>query len=491
MNKSISISLGGFAFFIEEEAYAVLKDYLNNIKNTLRYDDDKVEIINDVEIRIAELFKEYMGTFREVVTIADVKKVIAVLGTPEQINNEEIPENNENKKNQAKKLYRDTEDRIIGGVCSGLAHYIGLETVWMRLITLFLLFTLPFVAIIYIVLLFIVPKAKTVSEKLEMYGKPITFDTIKNWSEIEKAGSKIEKKIASATRLLGGGIKVIIGIVLILLGIVFLGLTLSFGFFNPLLETFPIEFYNSSWKHTVAVVLIYIMIGIPSIVFLVNGFRLVSTKSIFRLPTYVSTLLAIFWIIAIIAFINLSLFHSKFTKTKTVEKNISIELPNISSDTLIVSSVSAPYLIKHQNNFLGIPYNHHNLNTMGDSLVIGIKNELQIMQSPNNEYQLVLAYVTQIKAQEDANEAIEALQYRFKFINNELIFDTFLKTHQNKGFRDQDVRITLYVPNGKFIKNNNIDHFYFNRGNGYDDFWHQNQTLFQMENNQFSVVQQK
>ena len=143
MNKSIAISLGGLAFFIEEDAYAQLQQYIEAVKKSLRHDDDKEEIIKDVETRIAELFKQYLGSSREVINGLDVSEVINVLGTPEQINDGEadIPATESTHETARKKLYRDTDDKFVSGVCSGLAHYFGMEVLWIRITLLILFFS--------------------------------------------------------------------------------------------------------------------------------------------------------------------------------------------------------------------------------------------------------------------------------------------------------------------------------------------------------------
>lgn len=189
MNKTVSIALAGFSFVIEEHAYIKLSDYLQALRNSLEKEEAD-EVMYDIEIRIAEILKGNMGK-REVVSDDDVEKVIAQIGTPEAIGEQEeeyYSENSSYKTNyQAKtqkQLFRDIEGGKIAGVCAGLAHYIGVDVVIIRVIWVaLLLFTVFFPTImIYVILAIVMPKAETASDVLKMKGKPVDFEHIKEES---------------------------------------------------------------------------------------------------------------------------------------------------------------------------------------------------------------------------------------------------------------------------------------------------------------------
>lgn len=490
MNKSISISLGGLAFFIEEDAYAQLQQYIEAVKKSLRHDDDKEEIIKDVETRIAELFKQYLGGNREVINNLDVSEVINVLGTPEQINDGEadIPATESTHETARKKLYRDTDDKFVSGVCSGLAHYFGMEVLWLRIILLILLFSgfgSALVVIPYLVMVILVPEARTVSEKLEMRGKPVTFDNIKSWSEIEKASSKIGKSLEAVFQALGTIFSKLFGIAFIVISVGLIGATITFSFYKEFIGEMPIEFYDTDWKRTLAIVLTYFIILVPALSFFFSGIRLLYKRNALKFSPYLTTTILVSWIIAIIVLINLSVFNYSIFSRESVERKTSIELPSITSDTLTVASVDYQNLIK----FGGKPFLFWNgkreRNIEGDTMVVKIKNEMEIIESKDSAYRMDVVFATHITKRENADEALKAIQYQFKVDNGKLVMNTFLKVHKSYEYRDQDVRITLHVPNGKFVKNDNIEHFYFNHGQGWEDFWHNPNTLFLMTNNKF------
>ena len=198
MNKTLSIGLAGYSFMIEEHAYIKLSDYLSALRSTLDVNEAD-EVMHDIEIRIVEIFRDSLNK-REVVNDADVEKVIAQIGTPEIIEEQEEAYFSDKSKEQKakqdfvytdkKQLFRDPEQQKIAGVCAGLANYIGLDLRTMRAIWLgiFILgiFTAAIsstlIVIIYIILWIVIPKAESAADFLKMKGKPINFDNLKNES---------------------------------------------------------------------------------------------------------------------------------------------------------------------------------------------------------------------------------------------------------------------------------------------------------------------
>ncbi|HLT51709.1 MAG TPA: PspC domain-containing protein, partial [Arenibacter sp.] len=138
MNKTININLANLFFHIDEEAYAKLKHYLEAVKRSFANTNGSDEIIADIEARIAELFHEKMENERQVITQKEVDEVIVIMGQPEDyMVDEDIFEDgpkNVPKTARVKKLYRDIDNKYIGGVSSGLGHYFGIDALWVRLI---------------------------------------------------------------------------------------------------------------------------------------------------------------------------------------------------------------------------------------------------------------------------------------------------------------------------------------------------------------------
>ncbi|MDP4954080.1 MAG: PspC domain-containing protein, partial [Flavobacteriales bacterium] len=181
MNKTITANIGGFAFNIDEQAYQNLLNYLKTIELAYGNQEGGDEIIADIEARIAELFSEKLNDAKQIITNADVEEVILIMGKPEQYESEEASNyenttSNSTRKNR--KFYRDTEEGLLGGVCSGFSHYLGWDPLWLRAIFIALVL-LGFAGIpIYILLWVLIPEAKTRAEKLHMRGEQINVENI-------------------------------------------------------------------------------------------------------------------------------------------------------------------------------------------------------------------------------------------------------------------------------------------------------------------------
>ena len=216
MDKTKNISLGGFSFLIEENAYTALSQYLAEVRQHLQHNSDRDEIIFDVEQRMAELLKDRTAN-REVIMHQDVLYLIEVLGKPEQYVEDEEADKATNAATEAtakafstnKPLYRDIDDRKIGGVLSGLAHYFNISPTMLRIAftVIFILFFMivdwrwlfPFNFIswamlaLYILFWIIVPAALTTAQKLEMQGAAVTLDSLASYKSSSTTSTEWHK----------------------------------------------------------------------------------------------------------------------------------------------------------------------------------------------------------------------------------------------------------------------------------------------------------
>ena len=186
MNPTMNVNIGGCPFIIDEDAFDKIQDYLDIIENHFSTSDGCDEIVSDIEYRFAELLNERPNQ-RPIVSSRDVEQAIKVLGTPADFgafeskrnaHTDEAYDDNEFQPS-GKRLYRNTDDKVVGGVCSGMAAYFGMsDPLWIRLF--FVIATVVFGGgvIVYLFLLISVPKAKTASERLAMRGKPINVENI-------------------------------------------------------------------------------------------------------------------------------------------------------------------------------------------------------------------------------------------------------------------------------------------------------------------------
>ena len=215
MDKTKNISLGGFSFLIEENAYTALSQYLAEVRQHLQHNSDRDEIIFDVEQRMAELLKDRTVN-REVIMHQDVLYLIEVLGKPEQYVEDEEADKATNAATEAsaqafstnKPLYRDIDDRKIGGVLSGMAHYFNISPTMLRIafaVCLILSFVVSYrwiflfngvswaIIILYILLWMIVPAAVTTAQKLEMQGAAVTLDSLASYKSSSTSSTEWHK----------------------------------------------------------------------------------------------------------------------------------------------------------------------------------------------------------------------------------------------------------------------------------------------------------
>jgi len=197
MKEVKKCSISGIAFTLDADAYTLLDRYLDSLKAAYAETADGGEIVADIEARIAELILSQQANTR-VVEVPLLQRIISQMGTAEAISSESEAEKGKKQPRIPRRLYRDTDNARLGGVCAGLGRYFDIDATWVRL-TLFapvllLIFAkmLPFSGILsnflgnlfgvfvlgYFIMWFAVPAARTARQRLEMEGEPITVRSI-------------------------------------------------------------------------------------------------------------------------------------------------------------------------------------------------------------------------------------------------------------------------------------------------------------------------
>lgn len=198
MKKTFQVNLGNRVYNIDEDAYLRLKEYLDRIEGYFSDQREREDIISDIEMRVAELFSERLNPGKQVINLADVSEIIGIMGDPRVISGageSALPETPHYW--GSRRIYRDPDDRVFGGVCSGLAWYFGIDRVIMRLLfVLFMIFGIGLV--VYIILWIVTPEALTTTQKLEMRGDQVNASNIGNFFRDEfesvKKNFRREKK---------------------------------------------------------------------------------------------------------------------------------------------------------------------------------------------------------------------------------------------------------------------------------------------------------
>ncbi len=179
MKKTIPITIAGQLFHIEEDAYQALQAYLDSIKAHFDGLPERDEVIADIESRIAERFLENSKAENKIVTIDQVNSLIASMGNVEDFDDEAPKQKQQtNATPQKKRLYRNPNDAIIAGVCSGIAAYFNIDPLIVRVLWGASLFLGGGGLIAYIIFWIIMPEAKTTTEQLQMRGQPVTLESV-------------------------------------------------------------------------------------------------------------------------------------------------------------------------------------------------------------------------------------------------------------------------------------------------------------------------
>lgn len=175
MKRTIQINLAGSIFNIDDDAYEVLRDYLSAVERQFLSATDGREVIHDLELRMAELFTERLKPLRQVISVDDVREVLKVLGNPEDIGGRQDggyrytnPYSGRYQgRRRNRRMYRDPEDKPIGGVCSGMAWYFNTDPLLIRILFVIALF-MGFGFLLYLILWIALPVAQTPDQVAEM-----------------------------------------------------------------------------------------------------------------------------------------------------------------------------------------------------------------------------------------------------------------------------------------------------------------------------------
>lgn len=487
MNKTVNINLGGMFFHIDEDAYQKLTRYFDAIKRSLSNSSGQDEIIKDIEMRVSELLNEKQKSEKHVVGLSDVDEVIAVMGQPEDYiieeDNQQHQSFNNNTTRKSKKLYRDKEKGMIGGVAAGLGHYFGIDAVWIRVILILLVWGAGTGVLAYIILWIVMPEAVTTSEKLEMTGEPVNIsniekkvreefenvsDKIKN-ADYDKYGNQIKSGAGKIGSTFGDFILSVfkvfakfLGIILIITGLTTL-IFLLIGVFTLGSSTF-IDF---PWQDFVEAgnftdypiwtfgLLMFFAVGIPFFFLTILGFKLLSPnmKSIGNIAKY--TLLAL-WIIAVALAISIGIKQaSAFAIDGRVVKKENIMLQ--ATDTLHIKFVHNDYYAKNVDDRNNFRITQDSANT---DVIYSNEVRFEIKKTDEKLPYIKIEKEAKGKSLPEAKKRAEQIRYNYKIIGNQLILDNYLLSDLKNKFRDQEIEITLYLPEGTLFKvDSSVQHY--------------------------------
>ena len=496
MNKTININLGGFFFHIDEIAYQKLRRYLESISRSLSDDPQgKNEIIADIEARISELLSEKITDARQVVNEGDIDDIIKIMGQPEDYADAEEAYSSSShsySRNSAsgKKLFRDGDDKFLGGVASGIAHYFDIDTIWVRLGLLALFFGAGFGVLLYIILWILLPEAKTTAEKLQMEGEPVNIDNIekkireefsnvsdkvsvvaKEASEKIKEGAnefsdKMSKTFSGKTKKNNGAsdffdtigkiilaiFKVIgkfIGIIIIFVSAAVILSLIIGGFSLGGLEwlnvdgdfQYPPFFYDSTLPVWLLTLCGFLLVGIPFLILFILGLRILSSNvQKINKPTSL-TLLGI-WILSLFAmiFTGLDFGTSHSNYGKSTEKN---ELNIVANDTLTIKMVNDDSIYYRHN--LRRSSRKEEVEIDGKKMVYGSYIKVDVRKSNSDESYFIIQKESRGKSKTKANINSKKIKYGFKIEDNTIVLDAYYLSAYKNLWKDEEVEIIFFL----------------------------------------------
>lgn len=476
MNKTVNINLGGIFFHIDEDAYQRLSRYFDAIKRSLNRSAGQDEIIRDIEMRIAELISEKHTHPNQVISLKEIEEVIAIMGQPEdyRIDDEgDAPQPNASFYSQrpTRKLYRDRENGIIGGVLAGLGHYFGIDKVWLRVLFVILLCVFGTGFIAYIVMWIIMPEAVTTTEKLEMRGEPITISNIerKVREEIEgisdrvrnadyaQMGETIQKGATRVGSTIGDVFISIFRIFAKVIGaiIVFTSFTVIVSLLIGVFTLGTSAFVRFPWSSVVEQgnfgeypmwlfgLVMFFAVGIPFFYFCLLGFKLLAPK--IKSPGAIINfgLLAV-WIIA--TAIAISYGVQQVTQIAFEGKSLKKEeLVLNPTDTLDIRFV-------HSDNYANSTddYTDFRIELDGSDREKIFSNNvnIEVRPSENDKAYIQIQRIAHGASVSEARRTAEKIEYGYKFENNDVILDNYLLTDVRNKVRGQEVEVVLYLPKG-------------------------------------------
>ncbi len=526
MKKTVKVNIGGFVFYIDEDAFEILQNYLDDLNSRFANSDEGKEIIADIEIRIAEIFQERINDLKQVINISDVESMIEIMGKPEDYTEGETEED-ENPKTKTshrshhtRRMYRDPDNRVVSGVCGGLANYFAIDPVIFRIIFVLLFFVIgPFNLLLYFILVISTPYAHTTAQKLEMKGERVNVSTIEKTIREEfehvkenfdqfRSSKKTKEFIKQSGNSTVHGLNfffrifaIVFGIIFIITGLGFLlamltSVAFNFNFFswgwhNAHAWPFFSDIFSNSTTFILAIISLGLIIGIPILGLIYTGLRMVINFKANNKIIILSALSA--WFIAVIIFAVLSVSEISNFRTRTNFTQIEI-LDEQIFDTLYLQTVNNEDFSSEYSNIEEEDFNDNHvffddnefrignfglIEVGGEQKYYGIPR-LDVEKSRSGKVEIELNYRARGNNRREARLNAENIDYQFEQKDSLILFDQIFTIENNKKWRKQELWITVKIPENtvifldKSMRNiiYDIDNVHNTwDGNMIDDYW--------------------
>lgn len=481
MKRTLNINIGNSIIHIEEDAYEVLTVYLNEVKYHFSKNADDFEIVTDIENRIAEMFAEILAAQqKQIINIEDVAAVTRQMGSVKDFESSDEQESEyvgPGSASTIKKLYRDKDQAMIAGVCSGLAHYLDVDIRWVRLSALLTILLWGAGILAYVVLWIMIPKAATKSEKMAMYGQEANLRGFAN-NAVQSFGVHSQGFIAGFLEVIGnfiqgtgkiifkaiaGGI-VFFGSLFLLFLIAMLAALLGVGNAN-LYQYFPLNIVNEAYITTLTCAA-FVVFAVPLLALVLFSVRVAFNSR--AINKTLSFGLLIIWLAGVVV----SIFYIAKISSEFKE---GAEF----AQTEVLKPYPAYYLTVNRGRFFtkedSLKYNidaknyvdRKILNDLDDNFNIPRNISLSIEKSGDNKIAIIENYSARGANFETALKNAQNIHYEFIQKDSLLNFSPVLQFIKNASWRSQRVNLILKVPVGTVL---NVDQDFSNYMGGYN-YW--------------------
>ncbi|HPF89238.1 MAG: PspC domain-containing protein [Flavobacteriales bacterium] len=485
MKKTLTANISGTVFHIEEDAYDALNRYLGNIRSRFSGTAGRDDIMADIEARIAELFQERLDGRRQVVSIADVEQVMAVLGQPEDIAGGEDGQEGAPEPGPAaagagnKRFYRDTDDKWLGGVLGGLGAYLGMDPLWLRIaVVALVLASVGSLIPIYLLLWILVPKAGSAAERLRMRGEPVTVDNIKRVVEegaerFKRGGERMAHEASELGRTWGehAGQRrsqaVNIFLKLIGVGLIVVAFSLLLGLITGMIGG-TVSLWHATWSNEELGILdmgellfnsreqaLWMGIGIttllivPIIGLFLSGFRLLLET---RTPRWLGLTLLFVWLAAWIPVIYTGVALGKDFK-RSNSTLTEVELVQPTGGTLYLDAKdpadnTGDWSMSYDDGEVNVDFDGVHVS---NGSVFGAWGRLDIQRSADSLFHLKVEREAHGISTKVALARAGNVDFQFTQEQDVLHVSPVISYPVTDKFRGQDVQFTLEVPLGKSV----------------------------------------
>ncbi len=471
MDKTININLGGILFSLEEDAYHTLRDYLQSIDMKFRNAEGGNETIEDIELRIAEIFQSQRGT-AGVITRQNVDNMISVIGQPEDFGStEEEGDKDLSGKGhsfQRKYLYRNSSAKIIGGVCSGMGDYFNTDPVWFRILFIILTLMYGLGIFIYIVLWIALPSVSTNSSAgsnhisgLHRYNSGNRYGNT-DPASTTSSGNAVNEVFGA----MGKGIYIIARVFLIILGVLLLACAFLalFSFIMVFILKFPSAFatditgFHLTWipdfiNYLVepglvpwVKALIIATVSIPLLMIIYGAIRLIFW---FRANDgYLWLTGLIIWLLSAAALsvimFNEGIGFAEYAKAES--QNYFYSNP----DTLFILTGAKLSDLDYDNEIV-LPNEDYSIFFSDNDKQMFVYTPLDILPSQDGENRLVVIKKSAGRSKRHALENANSLLYNYEIIGDTLIIDEYSTIPHGSKWSFHNLSLRLLVPGGTVV----------------------------------------